>query len=68
MKKTIIVLLVGISLITSGCTPFVLSITDTVSIVGDEPVHVRFPLKQCPNLIMKTVNPAKKLALKKFLN
>ena len=41
MKKTIVTLLLGVLLLTSGCTPFILSASDAAGIFGGEPVHLR---------------------------
>lgn len=65
MKKTIIILLIGILLITTGCTPFVLSVTDTVSIVGDEPVHVR-PAKTVPEPDYENCKPGKETCIEEI--
>jgi len=41
LKRTLIILLLGIILLMSGCGPFVLNTAETVGIIDDEPIHLR---------------------------
>ena len=66
MKKPFIILLLGILIIISGCSPFVLSTTDTISIVGDEPVHLR-PAKPVPAPVYENCEPGSETDVEEIL-
>lgn len=54
-------------MIITGCTPFVLSTSGTVSIVGDEPVHLR-PVKPVPAPVYENCKPSDETNIEEILS